>query len=69
MENIITVWKLFECKKGNRWSETNSPLNAHGSKDGDFCNFSGCKEKNHKIKLVRMTKKPPYKWFKSIYRD
>ncbi len=50
---------FFECDKGNRWSECEWK-NEDGywqgkkiSKDKCYCFFSGCKEHNHKITLVK----------------
>ncbi|KKM23962.1 hypothetical protein LCGC14_1609940 [marine sediment metagenome] len=58
----------FECENGARWSECEwdsheSPY----SKDGDWCNVSGCKENDHKIKLVKTDDnhhKSKYRWFR-----
>ncbi len=69
--------KYYECEKGNRWTESVWG-NEHDltSKDGGYCGFSGCKDNDHKIKLVKSFKgnspednKNKHKWFKSVYRN
>ena len=61
-----TVWIKFECYKGNRWTEVKG---REQSKDGDFCNFSGCSGK-HKIHIkgefVGWKAKGLYKWFRRV---
>jgi hypothetical protein len=70
-ENIKTIWRLFECEKGRRWSEVVRASyypnndNLRISKDGDFCCFSGCLENDHGIKAVKDTDSPPFDWFRA----
>lgn len=73
---------FFECEKGNRWSECewkNEEGFWHGnavSKDDSFCGFSGCKNDDHKIKLVKTLDGESEEcidfqngWFRSIYKE
>jgi len=69
-QEIRTVWALYECARGRRWSEvviaSYCPKRDKSvTKDGDFCNFSGCLEKDHKIKIVRETEDVPVDWFRA----
>jgi len=72
----------YECEKGNRWSECeweNEKEFWKGnavSKDNSFCFFSGCKEEDHKIKLVKSldgnseeSKEIESEWFRNVYKD
>lgn len=65
--DIPTVWRLFECEKGRRWSEVAQASYCPDgekriSKTGDVCQFSGCLQ-DHRIRAVRDTTDPPTGWF------
>lgn len=59
MKDKPTVWRMYECEKGNRWTSTTE--NYELSK----CNFSGC-NCNGKVTLVDSTtnRSIAHNWFR-----
>ena len=67
-----TVWDLYECERGNRWSSVSRIREQRfdTQDDGTLCYFSGCAQ-DHTVRHVRQSTdgEETGRWFHSIYRQ
>lgn len=72
LDDTVVVWEKFECDNGCRWTQTKGqdPRYWHVAKDGDPCNFSGCKSDGHRIHKRGETsdRKEAHDWFRDVHR-
>lgn len=64
MENE-TIWELFECERGNRWSQV-VYKDGRYAQNGNICYFSGCQQ-DHTIKFMTTTvnRLEAHEWFRN----
>jgi hypothetical protein len=72
LDATVVVWEKFECDDGCRWTQTKGqdPKYWHVNKDGDECNFSGCKP-GHFIHKRGETedRKEAHDWFRDAHEE
>jgi hypothetical protein len=67
MTNQETIWILWKCDNGRRWSTVKGGI-CDDQRDGAFCLFSGCKERDHRIHRVKEVTADTYpdNWFTPV---